>query len=138
MWYPRSTPPDGWLVCNGQSTLIYPELAAIVGSYVPDLRGEFIRGWDSGKGIDPGRTFGSWQMDSIIYHEHFLFNSDVPLATPSIGVNSSNFSTGGAWKGDDAYWIQGSNKIPTFGRSSGVGSTETRPRNVALLPCIKY
>lgn len=43
-----STPPAGWIICNGQSTASYPLLAAIVGANVPDLRGRFAAGFKSG------------------------------------------------------------------------------------------
>lgn len=59
-----STIPSGWLECNGQSTAGYPTLQTLIGSNVPDLRGQFIRGWDNGAGIDPGRAIGSTQTDS--------------------------------------------------------------------------
>jgi len=56
-----STAPTGYLECNGQSTAGYAALAAIVGANVPDLRGEFVRGWDNSRGVDTGRTLGSSQ-----------------------------------------------------------------------------
>lgn len=80
--FPFEAPPTGYLECNGASLsrTEYPELFAAIGTKfgsvdsdhfnVPDLRGEFIRGWDHGKGIDPGRTLGSLQTDSFKYHSH--------------------------------------------------------------------
>ena len=63
------TPPAGWIECNGQSTAAYPELAAVVGSTVPDLRGEFVRGWSHGRpGVDTGRSMGSAQGDMLKKH----------------------------------------------------------------------
>ena len=56
-----STAPTGYLECNGQTTAGYPALAAVVGANVPDLRGEFVRGWDNSKGTDNGRSLGSLQ-----------------------------------------------------------------------------
>jgi len=56
-----STAPTGYLECNGQSTAGYAALAAIVGANVPDLRGEFVRGWDNSRGVDTGRSLGSSQ-----------------------------------------------------------------------------
>ncbi|XKY01999.1 tail fiber protein [Dickeya ananatis] len=67
--WPLSTPPTGWLKCNGQSfnTSTYPLLAiAYPGGVLPDLRGEFIRGWDDGRGIDSGRTLLSDQQATIV------------------------------------------------------------------------
>ncbi|WP_410403700.1 tail fiber protein [Escherichia coli] len=57
--WPLETPPTGWLKCNGAafSSEMYPKLAkAYPTNKLPDLRGEFIRGWDDGRGIDAGRT----------------------------------------------------------------------------------
>lgn len=65
-----STAPVGYLECNGQSTAGYSELAAVVGSNVPDLRGQFIRGWDHGRGIDSDREINSTQGDLIGSHSH--------------------------------------------------------------------
>ena len=48
----------------------YPELFALVGARVPDYRGEFLRGVDAGRGIDPGRTIGSWQNHAMQSHNH--------------------------------------------------------------------
>ena len=56
-----STAPTGYLECNGQSTSGYTALAAVVGANVPDLRGEFVRGWDNGRGVDSGRSILSSQ-----------------------------------------------------------------------------
>ncbi len=62
--WPSATPPTGWLKCNGAafSSEMYPKLAkAYPTNKLPDLRGEFIRGWDDGRGIDAGRTLLSGQ-----------------------------------------------------------------------------
>jgi hypothetical protein len=65
-----NTPPVGYLECNGQSTDGYSALAAVVGATVPDLRGQFIRGWDHGRGFDPDRNIRSSQSDLIKSHDH--------------------------------------------------------------------
>lgn len=81
-WYPFESPPPGYLECDGSSISReqYPELFAAIGTRfgsvdsnhfnLPDLRGEFIRGWDHGRGIDPGRALGSLQMDALSAHSH--------------------------------------------------------------------
>jgi hypothetical protein len=56
IWWPTSTAPVGFLEANGQSTAGYPNLVTIYGSNLPDMRGEFVRGWDNGRGIDSGRA----------------------------------------------------------------------------------
>ncbi|WP_130066045.1 phage tail protein [Escherichia coli] len=66
--WPSATPPTGWLKCNGAafSAEEYPELAKVYPTNkLPDLRGEFIRGWDDGRGIDTGRAILSDQSDAI-------------------------------------------------------------------------
>lgn len=66
--WPSATPPTGWLKCNGApfSAEEYPGLAkAYPTNKLPDLRGEFIRGWDDGRGIDAGREILSAQGDAI-------------------------------------------------------------------------
>lgn len=66
--WPSATPPTGWLKCNGApfSAAQYPKLALAYPSLaLPDLRGEFIRGWDDGRGVDAGRALLSAQGDAI-------------------------------------------------------------------------
>ena len=66
--WPSATPPTGWIKCNGAvfSAEEYPELAkAYPTNKLPDLRGEFIRGWDDGRGVDTGRGILSAQGDAI-------------------------------------------------------------------------
>jgi microcystin-dependent protein len=130
LYFATSTPPDGWLECNGQAvTSVFPDLRALLigagspygsdgtGPYVPDLRGEFVRGWDNSRGIDAGRVFGSAQSDELKSHSH------------TIETNTNNFV------GD---------RVATFTSNQGAtlntgafGGAETRPRNIALLACIK-
>ena len=125
-----NAPPTGYLECNGAavSRTTYAALFAAIGTVfgvgdgsttfnLPDLRGEFIRGWDHGRGVDSGRAFGSAQADELKSHTH----------TGYVGTTA-----GGA--------VGGGNAVPTGTINSTTGATggaETRPRNVALLPCIK-
>ncbi|MCQ5010346.1 phage tail protein, partial [Escherichia coli] len=70
--WPSATLPTGWLKCNGAafSAEEYPELAkAYPTNILPDLRGEFIRGWDDGRGVDSSRTLLSWQKGSYLVQE---------------------------------------------------------------------
>ncbi|HFU7239290.1 TPA: phage tail protein, partial [Escherichia coli] len=74
--WPSATPPTGWLKCNGAafSAEEYPELTkAYPTNKLPDLRGEFIRGWDDGRGVDAGRALLSLQNDSFEAHRHESF-----------------------------------------------------------------
>ncbi|NDK99361.1 phage tail protein [Photorhabdus bodei] len=70
--WPTATPPDGWLQCNGAAfdKSKFPELAkAYPGGNLPDLRGEFIRGWDDKRGVDPDRTLLVWQEGSYLVQQ---------------------------------------------------------------------
>ena len=67
--WPSATPPKGWLKCNGAAFTAsqYPKLAlAYPDMKLPDLRGEFIRGWDDGRGVDTGRSLLSAQGGTYI------------------------------------------------------------------------
>ncbi|WP_161525966.1 phage tail protein [Escherichia coli] len=67
--WPSATPPTGWLKCNGAAfdKVKYPTLAkAYPSGKLPDLRGEFIRGWDDGRGVDSGRSLLSGQDATFI------------------------------------------------------------------------
>ncbi|NBT97340.1 MAG: hypothetical protein EBT43_05915 [Methylocystaceae bacterium] len=140
MYYAMKTPPSGWLICDGSShpTATYPALHAAIGNTyggdainfnLPDLRGQFIRGWDDEKGIDPGRVFGSKQEDGV---------------GPIIVNDPGHDHLAGSYKA--GLGNQGSNyNVPSLDRTStdktniSISGTidETRPVNVALLPCIK-
>jgi phage-related tail fiber protein len=122
--------PPGFLICNGAivSRIIYSELFAAMGTLygpgdgyatfqLPDLRGEFIRGVDDGRGVDAGRALGSWQADEIRAHTHSYqwFPGD------GNGEFDNNYQAG---------------HTQVTGTTGSTGGSETRPRNVALLPCI--
>ena len=117
MCFYRSTAPTGWLECNGQSTSGYAALTALIGANVPDLRGEFIRGWDNGRGVDSGRAIGTAQANAFGSHSH-----TVTAVSGAGGTFGYQWAQGGV--------VGGSNAQAT-------GGTETRPRNVALMYCIK-
>lgn len=137
----KSTAPSGWLKCNGAavSRNTYSALFAEIGTSwgngdgsttfnLPDLRGEFLRGWDDGAGVDSGRVFGSWQDHAFQDHTHRLrFEYD---QSDGLGFKKP-FPGGGAFASntqDD--WVQGA--------ITGNVAGETRPRNLAVLFCIKY
>lgn len=126
----RSSAPTGWLKCDGSavSRTTYAALWAAMGSpntgngsttfNVPDLRAEFIRGLDDSRGVDSGRSLGSAQSQSIQSHRHSL--PTYSNADSGVNVEDAGFSGG----------LQSS-------FTGFEGSDETRPRNVALLYCIK-
>lgn len=119
-----SAVPAGMLLCGGQavSRATYAALFAVIGTTygsgdgsttfnVPDLRGEFVRGLDAGRGVDAGRLLGSAQADDAKSHTHL----DV---------------TGGAL-GVAAGALQAAEYV-VDGQTGATGGTETRPRNVAM------
>lgn len=115
--WPSVTPPTGWLKCNGAafSAEEYPELAKVYPTNkLPDLRGEFIRGWDDGRGIDSGRTLLSAQDGSIEAHGHDYKGAIYTSSGPS-WANTTD-------AGHRAY----------SGFTSSYGGSETRPRNIAF------
>lgn len=88
---------------------------------VPELRGEFLRGWDDARGVDVARAFGSSQADEIKSHTHTLQTDNSTFFAAGSGAKYA------ASSGDAALDVSGS-----------TGGAETRPRSVALLACIKY
>lgn len=134
--FARNSPPVGWLVCDGAvvSRTTYARLFAAIGTtfgagngsttfQLPDLRGEFLRGWDAGRGVDVNRLFGSTQSHDLASHRHF---------TPTILREVFDSTGGDAGYGQDTPYGQGPNVF-----TSNTGGSETRPRNVALLYCIR-
>lgn len=67
MAYASNIVPIGWLLCDGRTITRedYAELYDLIGDKLPDLRGQFVRGLDNGRGIDPNRELGSEQGDAI-------------------------------------------------------------------------
>ncbi|EFO1420806.1 TPA: phage tail protein [Escherichia coli] len=146
--WPSATPPTGWLKCNGAafSSEMYPNLAkAYPANKLPDLRGEFIRGWDDGRGVDAGRALLNWQPHTILDHAHYmeLWTGDgLAAGSTREGVNPGILATygdGGIVKTDEpglkvpsSLRAISSRNVKRFGEISGNVGTETRPRNVAF------
>ncbi|EET7197082.1 TPA: phage tail protein [Escherichia coli] len=122
--WPSATPPAGWLKCNGAafSSEMYPNLAkAYPTNKLPDLRGEFIRGWDDGRGIDSGRTLLSLQGDMFKSHSHYF--------REIWGANGPDGTGGPYIVGADT---NGSRINLGTIETSAPGGSETRPRNIAF------
>ncbi|WP_436232829.1 phage tail protein, partial [Escherichia coli] len=128
--WPSATPPTGWLKCNGApfSAEEYPELAkAYPTNKLPDLRGEFIRGWDDGRGVDNGRSILSSQSDTLQDHGH------KSIRLRSVGASGGNIPVpdGGADFTGDADLINAIS-VHAFNGGAPRVSGETRPRNIAF------
>lgn len=134
-------PPTGWLRCNGAavSRATFNALFTAIGTTfgvgdgsttfnLPDLRGEFVRGLDDGRGVDAGRLVGTAQSSQNLAHFHSpLIASGTGGLAGLIGTSDPD-RYGASW---EYFPSGGSNYISTE------GGTEARPRNVALLYCIK-
>lgn len=93
---------------------------------LPDLRGEFVRGWDNSKGTDANRSFGSSQLDALQGHIHTY----QAVNTGSTGGGSGNNDSTVATKNSSSPVTDGVNGTPRT-------AAETRPRSIALMYCIK-
>ena len=157
-WFAGQTPPTGWIFCDGRVLDVgsFPALYGAIGRtytgltvpptqfQIPDLRGQFLRGWDNRAtgGVDSGRAFGSFQNDAFASHQHVLklntlgyagvqFGSQREALSPAKGQMTSsgrpNNGTLDVKYGDD----------PGAAAIQNTGGSETRPKNIALLPIIK-
>lgn len=158
IWTARNTAPTGYVKANGAaiSRTTYSALFSAIGTTfgsgdgsttfnVPDLRGEFVRGWDDGRGIDTSRTFGSAQSSANLAHQHTGTTSGVGNHSHLLGRFSGNSNVNSQ---SDRYALATNNNIgPDSTQGAGAhdhtfttdssGGTESRPRNIALLACIK-
>ncbi|EFL4046505.1 integrase [Escherichia coli] len=132
--WPSATPPTGWLKCNGAafSAEEYPELAKVYPTNkLPDLRGEFIRGWDDGRGVDAGRQLLSSQGDAIRNIEGFADG----------GIGMSFDAIRGAFYDAGTRSARMPNNTTDIGKTDDLGfdasrvvptANENRPRNIAF------
>ena len=129
--WPSATPPTGWLKCNGApfSAEEYPELAKVYPTNeLPDLRGEFIRGWDDGRGVDTGRGILSAQGDAIRnitgwFGAHATVVAKPPFVKFSAPEKAENVGVGGG-STQNAVKLDLSLSVPT--------ASENRPRSIAF------
>ncbi len=141
IYHAANSAPTGFIKANGAavSRSTYSALFTAIGTTfgsgdgsstfnVPDLRGEFARGWDDSRGIDSGRSFGSAQTDEFEAHYHRMMstggNSNAGATAYPFGVPYNSY------QGTGSYDARNSETVG--------GAAETRPRNIALLACIKY
>jgi microcystin-dependent protein len=150
--FARNSAPAGWLKANGAaiSRTTYGALFAAIGTTfgagdgsttfnLPDLRGEFVRGWDDGRGVDSGRAFGSSQKGSLVTFDPTSVSTALTAlhstgadgtARVDIGLDAINSSE---YPGIDVGSAAAGSTL-TVSSAAGV----SRPRNIALLACIKY
>ena len=136
-----STPLSGWLECNGAavSRTTYAALYAAIGTTwgagdgtttfnIPDFRGEFLRGWDHGRGVDAARTFASYQDDAMQGHIHGITTYQSSGGSSRVGTGNTTLEGSGVTTGSPQ--TDGSNGTPRT-------AAETRPRNKSVIFCIK-
>lgn len=167
-YFALATAPTGYLAAAGQavSRTTYARLFAAIGTTygagdgtttfnVIDLRGEFIRGLDSGRGVDPTRALGTFQASQNLAHNHAITDPGHAHSIYDPGHSHGFWISGGSANGDFVYPSEtrysSFRTAPTTVSGTGIGiyaagtnisiqnngGTESRPRNVALLACIK-
>ncbi|CAH5914559.1 hypothetical protein AI2916V1_3827 [Enterobacter cloacae] len=108
------------------SATTYPKLALVFpGLVLTESRGEFLRIWDDGRGVDSGRALLSAQSDDFKTHEHRFLGSGG--ATGSNNVFGTTNNVNGIYT--NAINQPGGGTIPAF---QNPGGNETRPRNIAF------
>ena len=160
-----TTAPSGYLKCNGAavSRTTYADLFAIIGTTwgegdgsstfnVPDLRGEFVRGWDDSKGTDSGRSFASSQSDQNKQHNHGVSDGghnhgiNDPGHIHQVEYSNSDSGDGVIEESGEGFSGYEPTEIAYTGISvststsvsvANAGGSEARPRNVAMMYVIK-
>jgi len=160
--FPVNKVAPGFLEIDGsvQSIAAYPDLAAFLGTAfnkgdegagnfrLPDSRGEFLRGWDHGRGIDTGRAIGSWQVGTYVGGDGDALNHPIP------NLNDANHIRVLGIEYDKMPWVPETITVNATGStvvtgvamdgvqapgtaSGGIDFGRSRPRNVAVMWCIK-
>ena len=163
-YFADSTAPTGYLKLNGDTipngtgtvqgqTADFSALYALIGGTLPDVRGEFLRCWDNGRGVDQSRAMRSQQKPTAIRtavqaHQinnaastNFDVSAGISFAEPETftGSTPNNARFGDNGTGFNSNYanniLLGGQDTSASGRNTWI---TTRPRNVALLACIKY
>lgn len=153
--FATSTVPSGYLECNGAavSRSTYASLFASISTTwgtgdgsstfnLPDLRGQFVRGWDNSAGVDSGRSFASSQSDQNKQHTHSvtdpghqhntsITNSDV---FPATGAKTISYGGAGSYPATTFTMSDATTGISLANQ----GGTEVRVKNYALMYVIKF
>ena len=150
-----STIPAGYrlLKCNGAaiSRAVYSELFAAIGvSYgsgdgvntfnLPEARAEFPRFADDGRGIDSGRVVGSKQTQQVLKHKHLSFGEATGGWIFGNSLTRGHMGTYGGVDRDNYLYFtnDGTEYLDQNPNPTGTVGNENRPRNIALLACIRY
>jgi microcystin-dependent protein len=163
----RTTYAGLWAYAQASGNLAANDGAWVAGQFspgdgsttfrIPDGRAEFIRGWDDSRGVDTGRTIGSTQVSQNISHTHgvtdpththsvydpahshsqnygdnYGTSGGSPIGSTGNLVGYAGFYTGAAGTGISLYSAATGISLATS------GGTEARPRNIAMLACIRY
>lgn len=144
--------PNGFLECNGAelSRTTYANLFAVIGTTygvgdgsttfnLPDLRGEFIRGFDNGRGVDNGRIIGSSQLASLTNvlngNDYGNDSNYIDLIEISDTDTANHFDSTEHIQAKTIGIVTGQNAIPEHSFRT---MRQIRPRNIAMMYCIKY
>ena len=154
-FFGMTTAPDGFLKANGAaiSRSTYADLFAAIGTTygsgdgsttfnIPDLRGEFPRGWDDGRGVDSGRSIGTAQSHGIprmrdqfadSHGNAAMYANDIAgFTNPFFGVGTSSYRS-------DLNVVSTNHLFVEFDSARVITEApDVRPRNIALLACIKF
>ena len=152
MYFAGPTPPNGFMVCDGRSLsrTTYAELFGAIGTTygtatpstfnIPNLQGYFVRGLNpNSTGVDKGRVFGSSQADDNKSHSHAVIDfghvhGELLLAGDLLGSSYSLALT----NANKNFIYAGNTQLSKTGIGiNPSGGAESRPFNVAMLPCIK-
>ena len=151
-----SKTPDGYLKANGAavSRTVYRKLFDLLGTFygpgdgattfnLPDLRGRFIRGFEEGLGLDPGRVFGSMQSSQNLAHGHAARSDAQGEHIHGLIKSAGSNNTPGGFVSPANAGNAVVNTEPAGRHSHTItvdpsGGNESRPVNIALNYCIKY
>lgn len=154
MAFGAASAPTGFLICDGTavSRTTYASLFAVIGTTwgsgngsttfnLPDLRGVFLRGLDSNKGYDASRTFGSYQADGYPSHSHTITDPGHTHSYTAGGAATGFVSAGAVAVSLSSPTSSTTSPVRVTGITAtdagGGSAAETRPKNVAVIYCIK-
>jgi microcystin-dependent protein len=152
--FAMNSAPSGWLSADGTavSRSTYASLFSAIGTTygagdgsttfaLPDLRGYFVRGSGTNSDGTAAGTFGAKQSQDTQPHTHGITDPGHNHVWNAVnGPGGQNFGVNyvagiASISGNTGYSVNSSATGITINNSTG---TETRPKNIALLYCIKF